>query len=550
MNNSIFNKRILSIIIITSFLMGVLFFSITYILNETENNIRQELITSVFDREQEQVKKISLHISSDLELISDKLALTAVSLQDGDFTSQQSLDSLEKLYLKLNSKISVGWVFVLDENGIVISSVSPVGPSISSTFTDLSYRDYYIDTKTTLNPYFTNGFIGINDVPLIISTFPILDSDGKFIGMLGSSLIINDFFEQYGNISDPDSELLIIIGNDKNFITHPNPQLVGKNFSSDEFVSKSNSKQLELIDTLLAENHSSGMYQDQNQEIISSGQAIIINEEPQYFVLITTPVDSIHQQTIEILQQAKSSTYIIILFLIFATIIVIVFFEKYKIKEQEQIDIKLISIGELSARLAHDIRNPLSVIKNSLSNLKISKNDPDALDKTIDRCDRAVDRIAHQIDGVLDFIRERPLTLEKTKMSSILSDAMDSLKIPKDIQLILPKNDVEINCDKNQLHIVINNIILNGIQAINGPGTILFSLLENDDNIILKIEDSGRGIDKRDLANVFDPMFTTKQHGTGLGLVSSKAIIKSHKGTISVKSPPTIFTITLPKVSD
>jgi len=529
--------------------MGILFFSITYILNETENNIRQEFTTSAFDREKEHVNRISLHISSDLELISDKLALTAMSLQDGDFTSNQSLNSLEKLFSNLNSKISVGWVFVLDENGIVISSVSPNGPSVSSTFTDLSYRDYFINTKTTLNPYFTNGFIGINDVPLIISTFPILNSNGEFIGMIGSSLIINDFFEQYGNISDPDSELLIIIGNDKNFITHPNPQLVGKNISSDEFVSKSNSKELELIETMFAENYSSEIYEIQNQEKLSSGQAIIINEKPQYFILITTPIDSIHQQTIEILQQTKFSTYIVILFLIFATIIVIIFFEKFKIKEQEQIDIKLISIGELSARLAHDIRNPLSVIKNSLSNLKILKNDPDAIDKTIDRCDRAIDRIAHQIDGVLDFIRERPLTLEKTKVSSILFDAIDSLKIPKDIKLILPKNDVEINCDKNQLHIVINNIILNGIQAINGPGTILFSLLEKDDKIILQIKDSGRGIDKKDLANVFDPMFTTKQHGTGLGLVSSKAIIKSHKGTISVKSPPTIFTITLPKVS-
>ena len=107
MKNPILNKRILGILLVTIFLMSTLFFGITHILNETENDIQQHLITSAFDKEQERVNKISLHISSDLELISDKLALTTVSLKDGDFTSKQSLDSLEKLYLKLNSKISI-----------------------------------------------------------------------------------------------------------------------------------------------------------------------------------------------------------------------------------------------------------------------------------------------------------------------------------------------------------------------------------------------------------------------------------------------------------
>ncbi len=90
-------------------------------------------------------------------------------------------------------------------------------------------------------------------------------------------------------------------------------------------------------------------------------------------------------------------------------------------------------------------------------------------------------------------------------------------------------------------------MILNAIHALHGHGLIVIGLEENNDTVIIEIEDSGTGILKKDLYHVFDPMFTTKQHGTGLGLVSVKSIISAHNGTISVSSPPTIFRITLPK---
>jgi len=71
--------------------------------------------------------------------------------------------------------------------------------------------------------------------------------------------------------------------------------------------------------------------------------------------------------------------------------------------------------------------------------------------------------------------------------------------------------------------------------------------LDTYDKIIIEIEDSGKGIPKKDLSKIFQPLYTTKQHGTGLGLVSVKSIIQAHGGSISVKSPPTIFKIELPK---
>ena len=248
-----------------------------------------------------------------------------------------------------------------------------------------------------------------------------------------------------------------------------------------------------------------------------------------------------------IIEQQKFSTFMLILSLTAATGFVIFFFERFKIKEAEQSDSKLMAIGELSARLAHDLRNPLSIIRITLENLKMLYGEDETKTRQFQKIDRAIDRIVHQIDEVLGFVRESPLNFHKESVLQILKEVKDSTRIPEDISLVLPNKDVKIYCDKSQLIVALNNLLYNSIQAINGKGMIAISLIENNKKIILEIEDSGLGIPEEILPKIFDPLFTTKQQGTGLGLVSVKSIIESHGGTISVTSPPTIFTIVLPK---
>ena len=211
---------------------------------------------------------------------------------------------------------------------------------------------------------------------------------------------------------------------------------------------------------------------------------------------------------------------------------------------------RLSSIGELASRLSHDIRNPLSVIQISFENLKIKYGTDDLKEKSFDKIQRSICRITHQIDDVLDFIRISSLILNKTKTTDVISDALDSLQIPDNIKVILPKNDVELTCDTKKLSTVFTNLILNGIQAIDGDGAITITVEEEDETIIFQVADSGKGISKEEQAKIFEPLFTTKQTGTGLGLASVNSIIKSHGGIISVTSPPTIFTIKLPKTLD
>ena len=211
---------------------------------------------------------------------------------------------------------------------------------------------------------------------------------------------------------------------------------------------------------------------------------------------------------------------------------------------------RLSSIGALASRMSHDLRNPLSVIQVSLENMKMLYGGDEMQVKQFEKIERSITRMTHQVDGVLDFVRRRPLEFTKTLFSEIIRESMDSLIIPNNVKILLPKNDIRIRCDKKQFSIALNNLILNSIQAIDGTGTIELSVEENNNKIVIQVKDSGKGISKEDMNKIFEPLFTTKQQGTGLGLAGVNFIVDSHKGIISVTSPPTIFTITLPNTAD
>ncbi len=210
---------------------------------------------------------------------------------------------------------------------------------------------------------------------------------------------------------------------------------------------------------------------------------------------------------------------------------------------------RMSSIGNLASRLAHDLRNPLSVIKNSIELLNI-KLDPIMDEKTshqMARVGRAISRMAHQIDDVLDYVNVAELQLESHSLSTIIESSVLNTNVPPYIKINFPKNSSTIICDAYKLEIAFCNIVNNAVQAINGDGVISLRLIDKEDEAIIEIEDSGSGIPEAAIQKIFEPLFTTKQVGTGLGLASSKSILEKHGGTISVSNNPTTFTIHLPK---
>jgi signal transduction histidine kinase len=206
------------------------------------------------------------------------------------------------------------------------------------------------------------------------------------------------------------------------------------------------------------------------------------------------------------------------------------------------------TIGELSSRLAHDMRNPLTVI-STLVKILLEQNKNNLSETDLQRLNRiqfAVNRLEHQINNMLNFVKGAPLKKEPSSMSKIISNSLNLMVIPQTVNVIKPSTDVELNCDSFKIEIVFMNLIKNSLESMNDSGTITINMIKDNDFVRIDFIDSGSGIDDENLSTIFEPMFTTKSEGTGLGLLSCKSIIEQHGGTITVKNKPTTFSILLP----
>jgi signal transduction histidine kinase len=124
--------------------------------------------------------------------------------------------------------------------------------------------------------------------------------------------------------------------------------------------------------------------------------------------------------------------------------------------------------------------------------------------------------------------------------------AMNHVKSTYGIAVNLPEKDFSINCDPRKMEGVMSNLLNNSVQAVDGQGEIDVTMSSNSKFLTIQVKDSGPGIPDLDLEKIFEPMYTTKTTGTGLGLVICKSIVEQHGGSISVSNKPTTFTITLP----
>jgi signal transduction histidine kinase len=210
---------------------------------------------------------------------------------------------------------------------------------------------------------------------------------------------------------------------------------------------------------------------------------------------------------------------------------------------------RLSAIGELAARLSHDLRNPLNVIKSSVE-ISLIRNKESLSPKdheSIQRINNAIQRMTNQIEDVLDYVKTTELQKKQVSVKSCLTNIVNELQ-PNKINIKIPDKDITVLADEGKFEIVFSNLIKNAMDAIgDNPGTIEIKSHDKEKDVIIDVIDSGSGINEYDMNKIFEPLYTTKQTGTGLGLVSCKNIIEQHGGKISVKNNPTTFTITLPK---
>ena len=211
---------------------------------------------------------------------------------------------------------------------------------------------------------------------------------------------------------------------------------------------------------------------------------------------------------------------------------------------------RLAAIGELSARLAHDLRNPLTVLKGvvEIARARTNSGETRFSTKQIDMMERAISRMSNQIDDVLEFVKIQSLHTTKNSLLDSVGLSLAKINKPSNVKIHIPNKGVEFVYDSDKIEIVFDNLLNNSIQAINDDGEITIRFIDLENEVEIEVEDSGDGISDEIISKVFEPLFTTKKKGTGLGLASCKSIVEQHGGSISVRNKPTIFTIKLPKM--
>ena len=235
--------------------------------------------------------------------------------------------------------------------------------------------------------------------------------------------------------------------------------------------------------------------------------------------------------------------------------------QRRRVEEALQRAEQLKMVGELAAGLAHEIKNPLAGIKGSIQVLvetaSIAEEDRSLILKAIDE----IKRIDILLKSLLNFAKPPKLHLMATDVNDLLDKAVAlSLKHPslspggsKTINVLkdFDPDIQEIMADPMQLQQVFLNLMFNAIEAMPKGGAIAVkTFLDDSDNVLrIAISDTGKGMEPQMLDQIFQPFFTTKRKGSGLGLSICQRLVDQHEGTLSVESAPgkgTVFTILLP----
>ena len=209
---------------------------------------------------------------------------------------------------------------------------------------------------------------------------------------------------------------------------------------------------------------------------------------------------------------------------------------------------RLATIGTMASRIAHDLKQPLTIMYTYAEMLTpeiLSKLDSKDKEKWL-RLQNSIFDMNRIIEDVLDFARTTEIKKKKSSLLSILRLALNHVKSSYGIEINLPEKDISLNCDSRKIEGVLSNLLNNAVQALDEQGEIDVSISSDSKFVIIRIKDSGSGIPDENLDKIFEPMFTTKKTGTGLGLVICKSIVEQHGGTITVSNKPTTFTIKLP----
>jgi PAS domain S-box-containing protein len=218
--------------------------------------------------------------------------------------------------------------------------------------------------------------------------------------------------------------------------------------------------------------------------------------------------------------------------------------EKRKIYDHLMRIEKFAVLGSMAAWVAHEIRNPMAAIFTTLQNIETGIDSKSPKKYALRNVMKEVDRVEKLIRELLNISISVPLNILKVDIYDLLKQTIEMVQKrdgQKNITFELKGSKMFAMADPNRLKQVFINIVINSIESISGSGEVNISLtkekgMDGNRRLIVKFKDNGKGIHSSNMSKIFDPFFSTKSHGTGLGLTVSHKIIQEHNGLMEVES--------------
>lgn len=574
----VYKIGILSVISIVVFSFTV-FYSIQIV---TEENVKNNLISEQIDRQQIASKSLSQHIGSDLTLVTavlDGLA-NSIYMQDGSLDPNKTNSMIIEKYNSINDIIDR--IFILDKDDVVTTDLSHQGMNldVGSSF---SQREWVEEARNNLKPVFSKGFEGQGIYYIYIAVPMINRENNQYLGLIGASIPTEKFFSRYGNVHDINSQFLVVYDKSGTILTvGADKSLVGKNFFSktvQSFITQNNILN-NLTKNLLAGKPNVGVYDYGKTERINTGQPVLIQDTPTYFIQVVTPTKEIFAKTADTLFTERLKSYSL-LTAVFASVAILTIFllkwsntlEKEVIKRTHELNRSNVKLAIMSQELknsnlslqkannqlrqndklqkefinmaAHELRTPIQPILGLTDVLLDKSSDPhqSQLLEVIMRNARRLQRLSGDILDV-SKIESSSLKLSKTPMElneviqTVINDFENGSKLErnKNVKIFFqPKDSIIVYVDKDRIFQVLSNLLNNALKFTK-HGTVMINInlddRENNKAVKVTIQDTGIGITQELMPNLFSKFVTSSYNGTGLGLFISKGIIEAHGGRI------------------
>jgi len=211
----------------------------------------------------------------------------------------------------------------------------------------------------------------------------------------------------------------------------------------------------------------------------------------------------------------------------------------YKIaQEQLAISERLAVMGRMASVIAHEFRNQLGVMRNAVYFIKTKAEPKDEKAKRhLEILDEEIMAMERIIENILTFSRIKKPELQAIDLRELLNASIEKVRVPNEVAINIETEKLPaIQADPVQLGGVFVNIILNAIEAMEGKGNLTISGAVKDNRIYIVFKDAGKGITEEDRKRLFEPFFSTKPKGTGLGLATARIIVNEHRGSIDIES--------------